>query len=169
MATPTYELIDSTTLATSASSVTFSGISATGKGDLVLVVDGIATGTDGYQAMRFNGDSSSAYSTVYMSGNGTSAASYAWGANALNKIALWGPSPELFTSSRTLTTISIADFSASDKHKSALIRVNNAANITTASANRWSSTAAITSIEIFTITTSWAAGSTLFLYQIVSE
>jgi len=41
MATPTYDLLDSTVLTSSASTVTFSGISATGKGDLVLVINAI--------------------------------------------------------------------------------------------------------------------------------
>ena len=48
MATPTYTLIDSTTLTSSASSVTFSSISATGKGDLVLVSNVIVA--NGYEA-----------------------------------------------------------------------------------------------------------------------
>jgi hypothetical protein len=76
MSTPTYTLIDSVTLGASAASVTFSSISATGKGDLVLVSNVIVA--NGYEAgVRFNSDSGNNYTMVNMRGTGSSTSSSA--------------------------------------------------------------------------------------------
>jgi|TARA_R110000744_G_scaffold82466_1_gene162159 hypothetical protein len=160
MATPTYTLIDSTTLGSSASSVSFTGISATGKGDLVLVCENSTGATNGAFRVRFNADSGSNYVTVDMQGTGSAASS-----GAYTSAYFYGQS----TSSGTaLNTIQIQDFSASDKHKTFLFRGNGTAYSTRADAGRWASTAAITAINIDTNQT-WDVGSTFFLYQIVSE
>tara|TARA_R110000787_G_scaffold180271_1_gene292384 strand:+ start:518 stop:1030 length:513 start_codon:yes stop_codon:yes gene_type:complete len=170
MATSTYTLIDSTTLGSSAASVTFSGISATGKGDLVLAWEGLlAGGTNQINTLlSFNGDSSN-YSTVYMYGNGSSAASAS--STAQQRLA-WG---SIYTSASTDSaqgTAQIMDYSATDKHKTTLMRANVIGTNgigALASASRWASTAAITSITVSSTVDAFAAGATLFLYQLVSE
>jgi hypothetical protein len=63
----------------------------------------------------------------------------------------------------------IMDYSATDKHKTVLARSNDASMVTYASASRWASTNAITSILIDPdSTTQIAVGSTLSLYGIIS-
>ena len=162
MATPTYTLIDSVTLGSSASSVTFSGISATGKGDLVLVIE--QSSVSGVIAARgvFNSDSSSSYNTVLMQGDGSSPAT----GSGTNTYFNFGVSSD---TSKTISRIQIQDFSATDKHKTCLARLGRADYVTYASALRWASTSAITSIDITASASSFAAGSTFHLYQIVSE
>jgi hypothetical protein len=153
MPTPTYTLIDSVTLGGDFTSVTFSGISATGKGDLKLVMSG---GASGDIFMYFNGDTTDAnYSSVRI---------YAVGANSgssLTNNGLIG-----FAANPMLLTVEVMDFSASNKQKSSLMRGNGSA--TELRGNRWSSNSAITSLGVY-ITSAFNAGMTFNLYQIVSE
>ena len=162
MATPTYTLIDSVTLGTSASSVTFSSISATGKGDLVLTMEFKGSGGNAYGALRFNGDTGSNYSTTFALGDGSAPGQ---GGGTSDKIAVFAAT----TTSSYLEQYQIMDYSATDKHKSLLRRGNRADYRVDMLAGRWANTAAITSIEIFALTNSYAAGSTFHLYQLVSE
>ena len=171
MATPTYTLIDSVTLGSSASSVTFSGISATGKGDLVLVTNAKNTQAENsYIVLNFNGDTGeSNYPLVNMRGNGSSTNSRTTETGPYLYVNL----DTRFSNSATrrgLSQISIFDFSATDKHKSILIRSDVAEIGTEAIAARWASTSAITTILISMWNAgSFAIGSTFHLYQIVSE
>lgn len=166
MSTPTYTLIDSVILGSSASSVTFSGISGTGKGDLVLVVNAFPNGGTIAGYLEVNGDTGSNYSIVNMRGNGSSANSLTTTqANfRINVYDTYAPTGQSFNS-----ITSLQDFAATDKHKSILSRSNNAATGTEAIAGRWANTSAITSVKFFTINNSYAIGSTFHLYQIVSE
>tara|TARA_R110002153_G_scaffold163216_1_gene315820 strand:+ start:80 stop:577 length:498 start_codon:yes stop_codon:yes gene_type:complete len=165
MPTPTYTLIDSTTLSSSASSVTFSGISGTGKGDLVLSAEVKASSGTINLSMRLNSDTGSNYNHVLMYGNGSSAASFASSNRANIQIAIGSG-----TATNAITTQTfISDYSATDKHKSTISR-GNEPSYTSAGAGRWANTSAVTSLEVYTTTTdSYAAGSTFNLYQIVSE
>tara|TARA_R110000782_G_scaffold120112_1_gene210975 strand:- start:506 stop:985 length:480 start_codon:yes stop_codon:yes gene_type:complete len=159
MATPTYTLIDSVTLGSSAASVTFSGISATGKGDLVLVANATGTGAATVRS-AFNSDTTATnYHFVQMYGDGTIAAS-----SSLNQ-SVFGT----ITTSPSLNVIQAMDYSATDKHKSFLYQDGRADQNTRAVACRWANTSAITSWELFTSANQFAAGSTFHLYQLVSE
>ena len=162
MATPTYTLIDSVTLASSASSVTFSSISAAGKGDLVLVCDVIGTAAS-QASFRVNSDSGSNYNNVEMS----AVDSVSSGAGSNNTSGLVDYNATSIWTARTSFTLQALDFSATDKHKSFLFRGNNTHRPSVnASALRWASTSAITSLTFYG---SFAATSTFHLYQIVSE
>ena len=165
MATPTYDLLDSTTLTSSASSVTFSGISGTGKGDLVLVANVKATaGVD--SLLRFNSDTGSNYSWVRASGNGSSAASFANTTDGIYLNAVASFDSTNFNS----VIVQIMDYAATNKHKSVLSRANNASLGVEMGASRWANTAAITTIEFRSgSSTQFVANSTFHLYQIVSE
>ena len=167
MATPTYTLIDSTTLASIAASVTFSGISATGKGDLVLVSEIFddASNPSPLGFLTLNGDSTSSYSYVYMQGTGSAASSISIASRAYLEVTKFSP-----TNNSTLVITQISDFSATDKHKSVLSRSGNFASGVMAFAGRWANTSAITSLTM----DAWdnrrfAVGSTFHLFQIVSE
>lgn len=162
MATPTYDLLDSTTLTSSASSVTFSSISQDYR-DLVLVVNCIAASAGDSLRPRINGDSGSNYYQVVMYGNGSSATS---ASNTSSYIDLQGIN--FSTTARTLFVFNFNDYSAIDKHKPILIRSNKPDNSTHAAASRWANTSAITSVEIGAGGTTFAAGSTFHLYGIAS-
>jgi len=164
MATPTYTLIDSTVLGSSASSVTFSGISATGKGDLVLVAE--VTGSGGLAAglMRVNSDSGANYRWVTAIGTGSTTVS-----SSTSSTTGIGSGLNADTTEKAIAIFQLMDYSATDKHKSVLVRGNNVDRGTYMYANRWANTSAITSIEVLTTTNQFAAGSSFYLYQIVSE
>ena len=71
----TYEPIASTTLGSSAPSISFNSIS-TAYTDLRLIVSGLNATSAGGWRIRVNGDSGSNYSYNGISGNGTTASSF---------------------------------------------------------------------------------------------
>ena len=153
MPTPTYDLIASNVLSSSASSVTFSSIPATYR-DLVLVCNTL--GAAGF--IQINSDTGSNYPAVVMYGNGTTAASYTETPAFFN-----------FSESNGLGRVQFFDYSATDKHKSILVRNDKAADFAYASTVRWANTSAITSIYIYNrFSVNFSAGSTFYLYGIAS-
>jgi hypothetical protein len=162
MSTPTYTLIDSVTLGATAASVTFSSISATGKGDLVLVVDAKSSTGTVEPGIRLNADSGSNYGYVVAYGDGSAGASFSGTTTAA------GSQGTIPTYERALEVTTILDFSATDKHKSMLHRWNRPTETVRMGASRWASTAAVTSLSVGSGGT-FAIGSTFHLYQLVSE
>jgi hypothetical protein len=157
-----YTALANVTLGSSAASVTFSSISQSYR-DLVLVINASSTMSETQYYMKVNGNSSNYYS-VWMAGNGSTT-------NSSSR----GPSTEYepfyysyITSSQIYNGImNFMDYSATDKHKTALIRGNNASFYgTDALVFRWANTAAITSIALTPYGGSWATGSTFALYGV---
>jgi hypothetical protein len=72
----------------------------------------------------------------------------------------------------TIAQGSIMDYSATDKHKSTLIRSrssrDNGDTDTTAGAGRWANTAAVNSLRFYLTGGSFAAGSNFQIYGIAS-
>jgi len=157
MPTPTYTPLANITLSSSAASVTFSSISQAYR-DLVLVAQ--VTGSQATSmSMNLNADTPTTnYSRVFMNGNGTSATS----ATATNQY--------IATIQTTLAMhiVNIMDYSATDKHKNVLSRMDNANDSTRATATRWANTAAVTSVEIKSNAGTFLAGSTFALYGIAA-
>ncbi len=159
------------TLGSTAASITFASLPSTGYRDLMLVMTvrntTPGTGQD-YLDIRFNGDSGGNYYGVKMQGSGTAASSDSQGAN--NTKLLAGLFNEGNTTAGVFTpiTVSIFDYTQTDKHKSTLTRSSAPLSVVAAWAGRWASTAAITSINIFPDSASWAAGSTFALYGVVA-
>jgi len=161
MPTTTYTPLATLTLSTSAASVTFSSISQAYR-DLVLVAN-VTTTANASNYLVINGDGSgTTYSRVSMHGNGTTAASNSVTGDPylLNNVVV--------TTSSEITQFAynFMDYSATDKHKSVLLRVDRAGASTVAQVHRWANTAAITSLQIAGGTL--AAGSTFCLYGIAS-
>jgi hypothetical protein len=155
MATPTYTALATTTLSSSASSVTFSSIPQDYR-DLVLVVNGSLTSTLENLYILFNANGTG-YSYVLMLGTGSSAVSANYSART------WG---ELDTGIGN-NIYHIMDYSATDKHKTTLFRSNRASGGVLAQAGRWANTAAITSVAISGgLSQGFAAGTTLSLFGI---
>ena len=158
MATPTYDLLASTTLATAASSVTFSSIDQS-YGDLILVTCAKALNTDD-SWLAFNGDeSSNTWSRVRMVGDGSTAASAAFVNQARGYVLR-------DTTEFSVNIAHINDYSATDKHKAVLSRDNRADDQVVATASRWANTSGITSISIPASSGNFVAGSTFNLYGV---
>ena len=161
MPTSTYDLIASNVLGSSAASVTFSSISGSYR-DLVIVITGGVTSRTG-QYMTLNSDTTDAnYSWVRATGTG--AATQSGSSTADRSI-----SEIIENAANNLVIIQIMDYSATNKHKSSLIRSNNASpNGVEMRALRWASTNAITSINLEAVGTTWLSGTSFHLYGIVS-
>lgn len=164
MPTPTYTPLANVTLGSSAASVTFSSIPATYR-DLVLV-SSVSSSSDGDFWVQFNNDTGGNYFTISMGGNGSSTYSQSLNSGGgYNAIVAGGAT---FTTSDGIIKMEIMDYSVTDKHKTTLARTDKAAGGTEASAGRWASTSAITSLKILQYNTSrvFTAGSTFALYGV---
>jgi hypothetical protein len=162
MPTPTYDLIASNVLGSSAASVTFSSLPA-GYRDYVLVIQAKADGTVEL-GLQLNSDTGNNYPSVYMAGTGSSTFS---GTEANNYIALTGYG-RIGTALDSVTIVSIQDASATDKHKPVLARHNRAGNYVNATAGRWANTSAVTSITLLPSSGNFSSTSTFYLYGIAS-
>ena len=155
MATPTYDLLDSTTLGTSAASVTFSSIDQS-YGDLILVFDG--TGGGVYELI-FNSDTTSGiYTGVYATGNASSASSGTNSSDAMRVVGLTG--------NQEMHISQIMDYSATNKHTTVLTRTNRPSTEVGMWAHRYASTSAITSVEVSADTSTFSSGSTFYLFGV---
>ena len=156
----TYTLIDSVTLATSATQLTFSSIPA--GGDCVLVVAG-ASSTGALRVyFQVNGDTGNNYNTVRMSGDGSSSSSQ----SLANQGQFLMTSEGWMEPAGSVLITQFMDYSATDKHKSLLTRTNTPSRAVEAFAQRWASTSAITSIRIYVSNDSFAAGTVFSIYDI---
>jgi hypothetical protein len=164
MPTPTYTPLATVTLGSATTSVTFSSIPATYR-DLILVFDGLATADQGF-IFRFNGDSGSNYPNVFMRGYESTIQSLS---DTGSSIPLNHSATDSGT--RCLSIVQIMDYSATDKHKSVLIRGNydqpTAGKFVEATAARWANTAAVTSIVVSSAS-NLGVGSRIDLYGIAS-
>lgn len=161
MITPTYELIETTTLSSSASSVTFSNIPQTFT-HLVIRITGEDTfGFDDIN-IKVNGDSSNIYNlqTIGAARNETTPVAgteYNSGNLELSLNTDIGDSPS------TLILEAI-NYSNTTKHKNFYYRGGQSGGTTNMSHVRYASTNAITDISLSA--SSWEIGSTLTLYGI---
>jgi hypothetical protein len=161
MSKTTYTPLATVTLGTAVSQITFASIPATYR-DVIVVIDGALSGGD-VQA-QLNADTGSNYSTVIMRANAT-----------VNSQTHSGGSMQLFLGSTTsgarLNVISqFMDYSATDKHKTALSRSgyksSTGVDTVEATASRWANTAAVNSIKIIS-GGNFQIGTTMSLYGIV--
>jgi hypothetical protein len=154
-----YTALANVTLGSSAATVTFSSIPATYR-DLVLVATCQSAVSGNSLILRINSDASN-YSLVGARGNGsntlstTSTTFYGFFTDFMSTTA-----PDL------LMTANFMDYSATDKHKTVLLRGNRPTIATEMSAVRWANTAAITSIQFRGDSGNLAAGSTFALYGV---
>jgi hypothetical protein len=160
----TYEPISTTTLGSAAASVTFSSITGTYT-DLVIVTSAKLTTGSNDAIVRFNGDTGNNYSSTILSGNGTSASSV----RVSNNDKMYLDSAGWVTSGEFNVSIGhFMNYSNTTTYKTMLARGNNATSGVDAIVNLWSSTAAITSIQVLAATSTFTAGSTFTLYGIKS-
>lgn len=158
MPTNTYVPLATLTLTATDTSITFSSLPTSGYRDLIFVLVGKSTPNDTAPRIRFNGDSGSNYTYVYMQGSSGGAASSSGTNTYIDSYIL---------SSNTCTTIHhIMDYSATDKSKTVLSYRDLAGVDTMRQAQRWANTSAITSLEVFVPSNSLAIGTQISLYGI---
>jgi len=162
MGTPTYTPLATITLASTDSEIVFSSIPATYR-DLILISNADGT-TQTEMFMRFNGDTGSNYNTVRMQGSGSVTGS-ASTSNATG--ARLNGNGDIMTNFSFNAVIQVMDYSATDKHKSALSRTNSS-NGVDACAVRWASNTAINSVTVYPASGSFEVGSTFSLYAIAA-
>lgn len=165
MPTNTYTPLANITLGSSASTITFSSISQAYK-DLVIVTSLVSSGTYASASMRMNGDTGSNYSYVFAV-DGPSSFSGTSSAMSL----FWSG----FASGGNVTSIvQVMDYSATDKHKTSLFRINkfdSEGNSVGMAAQRWASTSAVTSFSIYSsggYGQPFAAGTTVSLFGVAA-
>ena len=160
----TYTPIATTTLSSAAASVTFSSISGSYT-DLVLITStasDISSDTNDIRCL-FNSDSGSNYSSTYLYGTGSSAASGRTSNAAGAFIGRHHP-----TEYGTGIT-HIQNYSNSTTYKSVLSRGGVASSLLIAYISTWRNTAAITSMTLTpTSASNFDAGSTFTLYGITA-
>jgi hypothetical protein len=166
MPTNTYTALATLTLTGSDGSITFASIPS-GYRDLVIVCNFQMSGTGSATRLQVNGDSGANYNGVWMTGTG-SAANSSSESNQTSARA-FGASIGPTNSMSNIGIVQLFDISATDKHKTILTRYGAASTETQATASRWASTSAITSVTLFDILgQTYQAGSTFSLYGIAS-
>lgn len=157
MATNTYVALDSQTLASTATSVTFTGISQAYT-DLVVVV---TTSTTGDVYFRINGDTGSNYSQT---------AIYAYSAfgstRSTNSTSLWLNYGS--NNGNYIGMLQLNNYSNTTSYKTTLLRDGANGSITDYIVGMWRNTNAVTSLTFYPPST-WAVGSTFNLYGIAKE
>lgn len=161
MPTPTYDLIASNVLSTSASSVTFSSISGSYR-DLIFVAYTPSNGQT-FHAVELNGDTGANYRSVSMMGDSSSTLYY----RDNNRSGRFSVNGLEGLNGNLLSIWHFLDYSVTNKFKSVLTRGNNTSNKISAISNNWNSTNAITQIRIFSIDNSFPSGSTFYLFGLV--
>ena len=166
MATNTYVALQTQTLTSATASVTFSSISQAYT-DLVIVTNFSMSANDQYaHYVQVNADTGSNYSRTILYGTGASAGS----ARQSNSLSFYFGTwvEDMDTTDRAVTTIFFNNYSNTTTFKTAIGRYNVASKEVGVGVGTWRSTAAITSINLATNSTTYIAGSTFSLYGIAS-
>jgi hypothetical protein len=163
MATNTYVALDTQTLVSATSSVTFSSISSAYT-DLVIV-SSPQNNTSESLYIKINGDTGSSYSTTWLTGNGSTATS---SRQASNTTGILAGAPNVGLSSTVYGTsiIQIMNYSNTTTYKTAICRWGLASAETNATVGLWRSTAAINSVTILVVSGTFSVGSKFSLYGV---
>jgi hypothetical protein len=160
----TYQAIATTTLASVATSYSFTSIPATYT-DLVLVLNSIANSTAFHIYAQFNSDTAANYSQTILYGTGTSAASTR---ETSQNQARYSYGAAVRTTSPTTTIITIFNYANTTTYKTSIARNNRASDGVDAIVSLWRKTPeAINNIQIYNSAgANFAIGSTFTLYGI---
>lgn len=163
--TATYIALATITLTSTDSEIVFSSIPATYR-DLVLVANyGSTNSSAGLSQVQFNSDTAGNYNDVFMTNRTDTGATVSLSNSGATAIRLLRNEFDWNTLSLACT-MQVMDYSATNKHKTVLIRNGSAAQSQTiATAARWANTNAINTLRVFT-NDSFRSGSTFSLYGI---
>lgn len=156
----TYIALNTITLGSATSSVTFSSIPSSYR-DLVCVVEG-ETASSTRPVMRLNGDSSSSYTAVMLGSDA------GVGYSTTSSGTYIDPIPGYSVTGRFSAIWEVLESGASDKHKKVLIRLNqHAGNHLHMSLGRYASNTIVSSLTITTSTgVNYSAGTVISLYGV---
>jgi len=157
-----FDLLETVSLTSSASSVTFSGLGA--YSDYKHLQLRMITMSDSGQIIyaKVNG-STSGYYVHYLTGNGSNVSS-----SSFSSTYAWVGHTDTLTNAPGASIVDILDFSSTSKNttiRSLTGKKASGSNINLNS-NLWSSTAAMTSIELYPNAGNFIAGSRLSLYGV---
>jgi hypothetical protein len=161
-------LISSQTLGSPAATIIFGsgGTLSQSYRDLIIVLNGNGTSGSGTMGVRLNGDTSTSnYVDVGIYGDGSTA-----GSENHTTLGYIKSSITTFANQEQIR-IDIFDYSATDKHKTVLIRETNgnAGVGIEYFAGRWASTSAVTSVTLMHGgTNTFATGTTAYLYGVTA-
>ena len=161
----TYEVIETETLGSATSTISFTGISGSYT-DIVLIF-GYKSNTTNQPTLKltFNG-STTGYSGTQLTGNGYAAASYRNTSAAFISIARVVGVPTTVGGMATII-MNFQNYSNTTTYKTVLARPSAAESGVEADVGLWQNTAAITQIDITTATSNdFATGSVVTLYGI---
>jgi hypothetical protein len=158
----TYTPIATTTLGSSASSVTFSSFS--GYTDLVIICSIKAT-TGGNVRLRFNSDSGSNYSTTWLGADSGSSGSGRVSNETFIRTDYFG---YIESSSFTPHTLNVMNYSNTTTNKTVLMRDGSPSTGVDAMVGLYRSTSAITALELYASAGQLATGSTFTLFGIAA-
>lgn len=166
----TYVALDSQTVTSAVTSITFSSIPQIYT-DLVVVVNAsLSNNTPLY--MKPNSSSSSVYSTTWLLGNGTAVSSSRYNQAALGGAGIlidnYGGQPGFPSDFSGTARYEIMNYSNTTTFKQILIRAGTATNWSVASANLFASTSAISSLYFYPYAGTFAVGSTFTLYGVAA-
>jgi len=145
------------TLQSTSSSITFSGIPNVYR-DLTLVINGNVTGSLTTR-VRFNGDTGTNYNYVSTAGDNANGVYTVATANSFIT-----PLPDFADNNTFYHVYQIGDSSASNKHKTVLIRAGVNGTSPNMVAARWANTTPINTIQISTSANAYTVGTTFCLY-----
>ena len=151
--TATYDLIASSVLGSSAASVTFSSIPSTYR-DLIVVVN---VDSDAHGHKLAHGGATANDAAIWAWGDGSTTGSSS--ATNVNMTSYYQARQVIWQ---------IMDYSATDKHKPIIWRASGPADAVVMAAGRWAFTTAVTSITIESADTNYPAGTSFYVYGIVS-
>lgn len=155
----TYEKIATTTLGSSATSVSFTSISGSYT-DIVLISYAKVTAGENGSQFTFNGDTGSNYSTNFLYGIGAGASSVRSSGGSMNV--------GRFDSTAFYTSIThLMNYSNTTTYKTVISRMNDN-TLTGVNIGIWRSTSAVTSLNLdVAFMGSFVTGSTFTLYGIL--
>jgi hypothetical protein len=164
MATNTYVALQTQTLSSTATSITFSSIPQTYT-DLVLVYNGQVNTTGMEVRGTFNSDAGANYSYTVLNGNGSSATS-----GRGNPRNFFSTYQSTGTSTAQATIIwHIQNYANASTYKTMLSRTSDSGAEVNAHVTLWRSTAAINTVYLYPNTGAFNSGSTFTLYGIAAE
>lgn len=161
--TATYALIETVTLGSAVSTVSFN-VSGLGFTDLILVMQAKNSAGDSNVRMRFNSDTTSNYSSTFLDGNGTSPFTSRVSNATFAYLDNYGQIQNNFNSN---IIVHIMDYANATTSKTIISRANNAAKGVDVIVSLWRKTPeAITNITLSQGGNNFDTGSTFNLYGI---
>ena len=161
----TYEPIATTTLGTAASTITFSSIAATYTDLRVVLISSTATAGNTVNYLRFNSDTGTNYSSTWLTGDGSTAAS---SSESSATFIRGGENANNTDAGLSFITYDVFSYAGST-NKTALVtnsRDNNGSGSTYRIVGLWRNTAAINTVTIASSAGNYKIGTTATLYGI---